>query len=471
MERRLKIVLELITRGFSSGVRSAGNMFKGFIRGIGDGVRNAVVSLASLAQGFVFVTEAIRRLFGAARRLWDMFIGGAQSAAQLEAKLKNVVGSSEDAERVMDLLRQISLDTGASFEELAQGASLLAVAAKDASGNFDFEKFSRLQNMLQRMAALRPDVPIDRLARGLSQAVQTGDWSSLEMFLDVNLRQLLGIKDAADKVADVPSQVGKGVTFIETAAGEAAKDALKDLDLLDQALTKAGATQGIIEDVSEKSGLERLTADWEDFADTMGGPIFESVNRLATQFADLYEQDPELFRAIARDIGEGVAGIIDSLAQVDPEKLRETIQAFGESLEGIDWQAIGDQLAQVAESFERIAESGKLLPALFPSQLSTEQPEAASQRLQEAGVGKGLADLITEVNRQTAENQPSFQDFVAWISGGNVGGSGAGTGGQQKVVVEIDLKNDMLDARIKQGADGAATDALNYVTDEFINGQ
>jgi hypothetical protein len=37
-------------------------------------------------------------------------------------------------------------------------------------------------------------------------------------------------------------------------------------------------------------------------------------------------------------------------------------------------------------------------------------------------------------------------------------------------VVEVDLKNDMLDARIRQGADGAVTDGLNALAEELPGG-
>jgi hypothetical protein len=489
MDKRLRIILELVSQNFSSGVKGITGAFKGFVRGVLDGAASAGKGLLSLAQNVFFLREAFTTLINVARSLWDTFVGGAQSAAKLEAKLQNVIGNAEDTQKALDLLRQISLDTGADFETLAQGASLLAVAAKDASGNFDFEKFQRLQNMLQRMAALRPDVPIDRLARGLSTAAQTGNWQSLEMFLDVNLRQLLGLADAADEVAKIPGKVGGSLIYVETETSKTAEDAILTLDQLDEALKKAGATQGIIEDVSAKSGLERLTADWKDFANEMGGPVFDAINEIATTFADLYEADPEAFREIARNLGEGIASIIQQLASVDPEALKQNMMALGDALENVDFSKIGDDLQKIGESIASIADAvAKANEALataqqlgFIQQQVKENPEIVAKSV---GLPEQLPDFLKLLNSMSpiAGLGAGAAGAGAAIGGGIAGGEDLGrilksaisegvseAFKTSKIGLAIDVvsNNELFDAHVRQAADGAVTDGLNAVAEEL----
>lgn len=456
MDKRLRVILELVASGFSSGARGASNIFKSFITGVVGGAKSAGSALASLTQAFFFVQNAVTSLFRAGKWLFDLFIVGAGDVAKLEAKLKNITGSTADAERIIDLLNQTAADTGASFDELAAGAGLMAVAAKDASGNFDFNKFQRLMNMLQRMAALRPDVPLDRLARGLSSAVQTGNWQSLEMFLDVNLRQLVGLADAAEDVADIPKQISQGVTFIETQAGEAAKDALKDLDLLDEALTKAGATAEIIGDVAEKAGLERFREILAQIAKIVGEPLFEVLNEELSDLADWLQENPDKVEEFARDIGEFLAEnlekLFDVLEGIDWEKLSDDIVDLARAFKEGDWEsikttfeALASAIGFIASGVEKINEAvqvAKQLQALGEQGVSVLGPESRFGEL-------------TALERASLE-QAARQE----------------RGGSQQVDLNIHITSDteMFNAQVRQMADNAVTDGLNAVTEELEEG-
>jgi len=473
VDKRLRIVLELITRGFSQGARSASGVFKGFVSGITSGALHAGRALVELARGVFFVREALNTLAQAGRWLFDTFIKGAGDAAKLEAKLKNVTGSADDATRVMDLLRQTAADTGADFDELAAGAGLMAVAAKDASGAFDFSKFQRLMNMLQRMAALRPDVPLDRLARGLSSAVQTGNWSSLEMFLDVNLRQLIGLKDAADEVAKVPDQIGQGVTFITTKTDEAAQDALKSLDLLDEALTKAGATAGLIEDVAELSGLERFQQILGQIADTVGEPIFEALNTELSKLADWLQENPEKVEAFASTIGEFLADNLqkafDALEKIDWDKVADDMLLLAQSLKEGDWESAKTTLEGIAkavqaiadalEAVNRAAEVWKQIKEI--GQFAEENPEAFAEAVGKPGMG-GVARTLRDINQQVEESD-ILQGLI------RQGPSGAAAAVAQKIMLEVRVTSDdeKFNAHVKQISDGAVTDGMNSLAEEL----
>jgi hypothetical protein len=473
VDKHLRIILELVSRGFSSGARAAAGAFGNLVSGISNGVKSAGQSLRSLAQDVFFVREALNTLAQAGHWVFDTFIKGAGDAAKLEAKLKNITGSSDDAARVMDLLRQTAADTGADFDELAAGAGLMSVAAKDASGAFDFSKFQRLMNMLQRMSALRPDVPLDRLARGLSSAVQTGDWSSLEMFLDVNLRQLIGIKDAADEVAKVPDQIGQGVTFISTKTSEAAKDALKDLDTLDEALTKAGATAGLIEDVAELAGLERFQQILGQIAEIVGKPLFDVLNKELSELADWLQENPDKVEAFANNIGEFLAGnlekLFDILEKLDWEKISDDIAGLAQSLNAGDFQGALDALNGIAgavkaiadalEAINRARETWKQIQEI--GKIAEENPEAFAEAVGAPGMG-GLARTVRDINQQVKES-----DILQGLATG--GAQGAAAAIAQKLVLEIKVTsdNEMFNAQVKQVADGAVTEGMNTLAEEL----
>lgn len=382
---RLRIILEVAARGLQSGFKAASGAVRSFLSGLANMARSGRKFIDGLAQSVFFLGAVFDRVSDIARKLFDRFIGGAGDAAKLEAKLKNIVGSSTDAARIMEHLDQVSQDTGISFEELARGAGLTAVAAKDASGAFDFDKFKKLTDMLLRISALRPDVPVDRLARGLSTAVQTGNWASLEMFLDVNLRQLVDIADAAEDVADVPGQIGKAATFIELDVAGAADEALKSIDLLDEALKRAGATAGIVRDIAELSGMERFNETLQSIARTVGEPLFEALNEGMSELSDWLQENPELIEDFATALGKlGAAGI---------EKVFESITKM---LAATDWEKF---FSNATEFFDKLA-SGDIEGAFKAIQLGDlgEDIGEAAITLGEVVVALGkIADLIIAI--------------------------------------------------------------------------
>jgi predicted RNase H-like HicB family nuclease len=475
MDRRLRIILELVASGFSSGARGAASIFKGFVGGVVDGAKSAGAALVSLSQAFFFVQNAVNSLFQAGRWLFDMFVRGAGDVEKLEAKLTAVAGSSEDAGRIIDYLRQMAQDTGISFEQLSHGAGLLVVAAKDASGAFDYEKFQRLTGLLTRMQALRPDVPVDRLARGLSTAVQTGNWQSLEMFLDVNLRQLVDIGDAADEVAKTPGKIGGSLIYVETKAGEAGKDALKSLDLLEEALNKAGATAEIVGNVAEKSGLERFQQILADIARIVGKPLFDKLNAELSDLADWLQEHPEEVERFASLVGDTLAGglekLFDALENIDFEQLFNDVTKFMQQLSQSDWEGAKTTLEGIAAAFKAIADA---IQAIKDAKETLDQLRQIREWTQENPEAVAAATGTTPGMVKAGTTIDELMQRLQAAGGGEVGL--AKVAGEEilkliKIQVEVTSDNDMFDAKVKQVADGAVTDGLNAVAEELESGQ
>jgi hypothetical protein len=471
VDRRLRIILELVASGFSSGARGAASIFKSFVGGVVNGAKSAGAALVNLSQAFFFVQNAVNSLFQAGRWLFDMFVKGAGDAEKLEAKLTAVAGSSENARRIIDFLQKTSDELGISFDELSHGASLLVVAAKDASGAFDFEKFQRLVGLLQRMQALRPDVPVDRLARGLSTAVQTGQWRSLEMFLDVNLRQLVGIGEAADEVAKTPDKIGGSLIYVETKTDEAAKDALKSLDLLEEALNKAGATAEIVGNVAEVSGLERMMQTLQHIARIVGKPLFEKLNQELSDLADWLQQHPEEVERFATLIGDTLAGglekLFDALKNIDWQQVAEDFNSMMESIQRGDWEgvrrdieAIGSAVQAIGDAIEaanRAIETAKQLG--FIGEQARTNPEAVAAATgttpEMVKAGTTIDEIVRRV-QQAGGGEVGIAKVVAQEIARAI-----------KIQVEVTSDNEMFDAKVKQVADDSVTDGLNAVAEEL----
>lgn len=473
--------------------------------------KSGLSALRKLADFVDHITNIFGKLQNAASKVFDTFIGGAASAAKMEAKLKNVTGSAESAAAVMDLLDNVARQTGANFEELAAGSSLLAVAAKDASGSFDLDKFARLTEFLQRTAALRPDVPIDRLARGISTAMSKGDWSSLEMFLDVQLRQLIGIGDESEKVGKIPDEISRGTTFVKTKVED---EALKSLDLLDQALTKAGATAGIVADVAELSGMERFNETLQSIARTVGEPLFEALNKGLSDLSDWLQENPELVDQLATSLGNlGAVGIEKAftaisnvIAETDWETFFDNAAEFFDKLMAGDVEGafaaigqadLGETLIGIVDALKTIADVlVSVATALGVGFGKEKAPEGVGEalgmaagglvtgqtgeRLKKSGWGYAASALGT-IGAKFREDPASLGRAIASSLGGGEllqGLFGAATGaagipgrigaevGEKvfKLAIDVNLNSAMLGAQITRTSEDVTAQAFNRVS-------
>ena len=482
MPDRLEIVVtlkDIASRAFSK-ISGAARRFASNVTGA---VKSAGRSLLDFAKNIFFVTAAIDALSRAGRALFDLFITGAGTAAKLEARLKAVTGSSADAARIMGFLDQVALQTGASFESLGEAAVLVATMAKDASGAFDIEKFERLNEMLQAMAAFTgPRVPIERLARGLAQFVTTGNVTSLEMFLDV----LLGTKKAAEDVTDIPEEIGKAATFITLAAGDAAKGAAGDLDWLAAQLDRLGIGIGLVQDVAELSGIERFNETLQAIARTVGEPLFEALNEGLSEVYDWLQEYPDLIDEFATALGkvgaEGIENVFEALMKlVTSGQLEKFIESLTELLDKLmagDIEGafevmglgdLGDDLKGAVASLGDIAKALGVV-ADWILVISGQKPvaEAAGEGFEQiGGTGKTVADVGKDV---AAKFERDFDTMVApltdWIEDlatRILTPLSLAAAEPQKVQVEITLDNALLDAQIVQGSEETTVRAFDEV--------
>ena len=481
---RLRIILEVVTRGVQSGFKTAGAAVRSFLGGLKNMAVSGARFLNSLAQSVFFVGKALGMLRDAAKAVFDRFIGGARDAAKLEVRLKSITGSSADAARVMSGLEQVAQDTGASFGDLGEAAVLVATMAKDASGAFDIEKFERLNEMLMAMAAFTgPRVPIERLARGLAQFVTTGNITSLEMFLDV----LLGTKKAAEDVTDIPEEIGKAATFITMAAGDAAEDAAGDLDWLASQLDRLGIGIGLVQDVAELSGIERFNETLQAIARTLGEPLFEALNKGMAELADWLQANPELIDQFATALGKlGAAGIekvfeavTTMLASTDWEKFFGDATKFLELLTAGDIEGafdvvglgdLGGDLEGAVASLGDIAEALGVVADWILAISGRGKREDGEARA--AKTGEEVKADVAAKAKEDAEKMfgawTGILDNIELIAQKLLEPVGAALPIEpQQVEVKITLDNALLDAQIVQGAEETTVRAFDEVHQNY----
>ncbi|KPJ87116.1 MAG: hypothetical protein AMJ53_18640 [Gammaproteobacteria bacterium SG8_11] len=274
---------------------------------------------------------------------------------------------------------------------------------------------------------------------------------------------MIGLKDAADDVTDIPKQIGRAVTYIEAAAGDEAKDALADLDLLDEALTKAGATADIVSDVAEKSGLERFAEILDQIATTVGEPLFEVMNRELSKLADWLQENPEKVEELATLIGETLAGaledLFEALEKIDWDKVGADIESFMAALQSGDLGEVGEALKTIGQAIQTISQASanfskfvddynRWNTAIFAPERLGEVPGGAE--LAAAGGLGGAGQAIRQAASSAVNQLP-----------------GVGPG---RLIVEILLKDELLDARVRQTADNAVADGFNIVAEEMSGG-
>jgi hypothetical protein len=246
---------------------------------------------------------------------------------------------------------------------------------------------------------------------------------------------------------------------------------------LDEALTKAGATAEIIGDVAELSGFERFNEILKQVAATVGAPLFEVLNEELSKLADWFTENPEKVEEFARNIGEFLAGniqkLFEALEGVDFEQVAEDVSKLAQSLSGGDLEgakntlvAIGNALEKIGKIARDVKESWDAMGGLGEVGFEIEEGGLIDKLFgggEGAGAGGGLKELLFErdVSGGAQEGLTTAINALTNFLQGN----------RQQVDVNVNLDHEMLQAEMRQTADGAVTDGFNAVADEFTEGQ
>lgn len=500
---RLRIILEVAAKGVQSGFKAASGAVKSFLGSLAGMAGSGRRFIDGLAQSVFFLGNAFRMVEDLARGLFDKFVGGARDVARLATRFKHLTGSEAAAAAVMDEVRKVALATGKDILEVGEAYALIAVNARDASGAFDPTALTETADLLQFLAGLRPELPLTMIQRGINALLATGQVTSLEMIMDMPIRAMLvqaGIlSDVAEDIQSTQQEIGKAATFIEVGAAGATGAAADEMKLSAKAVKEAveaftGITAAeMIEDMAERSGMERLTVIADDLANVLGGPLFEALNKFAGTIADMYEQDPEKFREIAETLGDLAAVGLETLL----EPLVEGLQS-PEFLEGIEkvteflkllqagkidaaFELVG--LEDLQEGFESIVQSLEDIATVLMSVAKamgvgagmalgkepvrtkdfTEAAGAAAASLIPGGITptemvweSGWDALLDPLGAKATESAREINKILRSLLGKT-----------QKIQVEINLNSDMLEAQVKQGAEDTVVRAFDEVHQNY----
>jgi len=332
-KKRIEIVITAASRGLQRGLRGAVRMIGDFVNDLKNMGSAGVSAFNALSQGLFFLTANIRTAIEIGRGLFDLFISGAAKAERLEVVLRNMTGSADLASQMMAHMDEVSQTLGLSWDEVAMGGQQMAAAAKDAQGNFDIDLWMELLEITQNLSALRPDVPFQLMARGVTAAV-AGDMGTLTRLLDVNVNQLLGLQDAADEVL----ATGGRLTGLVEVAGEGAAGAAQGgIDALHQLQDALGAT-GLAGEIAAETTIGawgQAKAELQSLLRDFGEELLPGINRGLRSLLEFYREHEDDVRAFANALGESLGGAI----------------------ERIDWEQVAAAITRLAESFALFVEN------------------------------------------------------------------------------------------------------------------
>lgn len=323
-KQRIEIIITAAAQGLQSGLRRAMGFVGDFVsdlKGIGAA---GLAAFDALNQAVFFFVNNIQSAIQLAKGLYDIFLSQAVQAERLAVVMEHMTGSQEAAAAAMEHIDEVSQQLGISWEAAAQGGQQMAAAAKDAQGNFDMGLWEELLDITMNLSALRPDVPFQLMARGVTAAV-AGDMGTLTRLLDVNVNQLLGLEEEADRVAGKTQQIGGRLTgLVEVMAEDTAEGGIEALRQLQEALGAAGLAQDIAEETIVGS-WGRIKAEFEAATREIGEKFLPIITDALSGLLEWWDEHEDDVMAIADAFAENLAG---KLADIDWEAVAAGIGAI-----------------------------------------------------------------------------------------------------------------------------------------------
>lgn len=405
---RIEIIITAVTHGLERGLRSASQLVRNFgstMRGMGS-VAASVWS--SITQGIFFTTQALQTLGNIARGVFDLFLGQAIDARRLEATFENMTGSAELAAEMVAHLEETSQSLGISFNEVALSGQQLAVAVRGADGSIDLDRWHTMLGVLQDFSALRPDVPLQLMARGVTAAM-AGDMTTLTRLLDVNVNKLLGLQEVAEDVTDLGGQLQGVAEARADDVGQAAEGGIDALLRLRELLGAEGLAVKLSAEFEGLTGQAR--EEFKSLMQEIGDELLPTVNDGLRELLAWYRENEDDFRAFFENAGKFVADAIEGVdwgkVAADATKLVEAIGDgnWGEFVERMD--SISGFFGDTADAIERISNS----PILNWLNDRMEASEDRAARAEETGA-RGIIGLF---EGQTPEE--AFAHLVPPASG------------------------------------------------------
>lgn len=501
--RLIRVILTADIDRFASGMGRATRLlgsFLGAARGSFSGAvgfaNNLINALAHLPQAIQTVTTAIEGMFAPAIL-----------AENYKATMGAIVGDTEQAAEMFQHLEKRSIATGAAMTDLTQAGHQMAVMLKSTQGEVDMDEWTRWTSVLERLSALRPDVPLQFLGRALS-ALVAGNTAQLTTVLDVNIRQLIETlgPEFQGFIEDVEGATEAQLGQV-TRLGEGAERQLGNaLELAEAIANAVGATDELITAQANtfEGQVNRIKAIWDRFKRVVGEPILDELSDGLERLMDTLEENQPAIDAFAESLGEwaavnlerlidwlfnqdwaAVAEDIGEVAQEikdflnDPktaesaEALRDALldlagggyEGVKEFLQNTDWMAIGEAASSIAHMIniatgnemmnqEPGARNGRGAQGFRVPDRDAPQATGNGIQITRGGPGEFWEELANGIHLLFSGQYPGLQinrtapapGGVDWREAGGVGTWGQ----QQEVIVRIESNDDRFNYYVDQ---------------------
>lgn len=474
-DREVKVTLGVRINQFTAGIGQAAYTFQSFIGSIQRGIGEGLALFAHLGQSIRFLQDIIGGLVGAAKSLFDTFIGGVAAEERLTAQLGRLIGSANQAKGFISGVADENLRLGFVTDDMLPTINQFATALKAMDGSVDTDKLERMVQMFRRIKAARADLNPEEITRVIMAAAR-GDIEQIKRVLGVGFDDITGLSDKAQKTMAALKQTGDmQIGEVMRLAGGMKPTTEDMLDLLDEVTDKLGMTDQAVEESANDwdRQVNRLTEIWDDFKKTVGAPILavllDELKTLADWLAAHKEEISKLAETLGNMTAEGLKSAFEFLEHVDWQQVAADTAKFVDSLKSVDWSAI----ARGAEAIAKIisGQAGEeALAALTPEQRNRREVTgrsamAGAQAVTGAlDVANGNTSLQEAISKWVANN---LKNLPAGFGNSPVGQA---IGYNQNVNVTVSVQNDgTLKAVVDKQADKAATTAVSNFANQVTN--
>jgi tetratricopeptide (TPR) repeat protein len=348
MLKLIRVILSADISNFTSGMSRASGALSNFLHAARGSFSGAVGFANNLINALANLPQAVNTITNA----FESLLSPAITSDKYKAIFGAITDSGEQGAAMFEHLEEMSTRYGLSLEGLLPAGQQVAVMLKGLDGEIDPTKWQEWTQVVAQFSALRPDVPLEKLTRGLA-ALNSGNIAQLEMILDAPLRQIIEklgpeFQKFLQDGANVQNQQLGAVTRLGEGVGDAAGDGLA----LAQALAEAlGADEELLEAYADtfEGQVNRMLANWDRFKRIVGEPILDVLNDALERLLTLLEENQPAVDAFAESLGEWAA--------VNLEKLIDWL--FEQ-----DWGAVAADIKEMAMSIKEFAESEQTAEAI-----------------------------------------------------------------------------------------------------------
>lgn len=469
MIRQVRVILSAQIGRFQSAIRQAGSLFRGFGSIISTGVVLASQALQGLQAAIGLASQAINGIINAARNFKENWLDLAFGWERSQVILTRLLGSEEAASAQLERMNQQAIELGLSMDEMMPGVIQLSQGLKGLYGEVNLDDLNKLLGIMQAFSALRPEVPMDKLARALMNAL-AGDITSLQMVADIPKEIIKDILGGIGDVDQLTQGIGeKGLGAVTRLAGEAGSTAGATVDQLVELFNAVGITEDLLEDLSDTtaSKLDQMAARWEDFKRRVGealAPIVDEILGELITWIDDHQEDIDQFIENIGDIAiEGWHDLKEIIVNTDWQKVGNDLKAAGDKAkEAWQWlKDLGDTIANLIDKLNNLYDlvSGG---AAGPGDIFAPIPSEA-ERAESGALIPSLINLFK--GEEVSEKAPGF---LRAIQEAIVGGFEKAPAQKVDVRVEVELSDDLVERNRQEAYDSGyagGTDATGDIVD------